>query len=142
MMTALRILVVDDDAMIGLMLGELLQSMGHNVCAIEMTEADAVSAAIRCKPDLMIVDVRLRDQSGISAVEKINRKQPTPHVFATGDVSAVRTSMPGAVVIEKPFSELDVAGAIQQAMDNALEGRHSASHSATLSSAASSWAKS
>ncbi len=117
MTKALQILLVDDDAMIGLMLGELLQSMGHDVCAIEMTEADAVSAALRCKPDLMIVDVQLRDQSGIAVVDKIKSKVSIPHVFATGDAASVKAKRPGAIVIEKPFSEVDLARAIHQAMD-------------------------
>ena len=37
-MRPLRILLVDDDAMIGTLLAELLDEMGHVVCGIEATE--------------------------------------------------------------------------------------------------------
>jgi two-component system, response regulator PdtaR len=75
-MKALRILVAEDDTIVGMLLGELLKEMGHDVCAIETTEADAVAAAVRCRPDLMIIDVRLGDGSGISAVKEILRTGP------------------------------------------------------------------
>ena len=58
-MTALRVLVVEDDAEIGDLLTEMLEEMGHSVCAVAATEADAVKAAAREKPDLMMVDVAL-----------------------------------------------------------------------------------
>ena len=49
-MAALRVLVVEDDAIIGALLAEMLEGMGHDVCAVEATEADAVTAAARCGP--------------------------------------------------------------------------------------------
>jgi DNA-binding response OmpR family regulator len=115
-MDPLRILVVEDDALIGMLLAELLAHMGHDVCAIEATEADAVAAAIRYKPQMMIVDVMLGDGSGVAAVEEISHTAPVPHVFVSGDTSIVQSLKPGAVVIRKPYRELDLARAIQRAM--------------------------
>ncbi len=43
-MNGLRILVVEDDAVVGMMLAEMLEEMGHDICSIEATEADAVAA--------------------------------------------------------------------------------------------------
>jgi DNA-binding NtrC family response regulator len=116
-MKALRILVVEDDNIIGMLLAEMLQEMGHDVCAIEATEADAVTAAARCGPDLMIVDVRLGEGSGVAAVEKILRTRPVPHVFASGNISVVQALKPSAVVIQKPYRESDLTKAIQRALD-------------------------
>jgi DNA-binding response OmpR family regulator len=59
-MKALRILLVEDDCVIGMFLGMTLEHMGHEVCAIESTEAAAVAAAERYRPDLMIVDAARR----------------------------------------------------------------------------------
>ena len=116
---AIRVLVVEDDAIIGTLLAEMLAGMGHNVCAIEATEADAVSAAARCKPDLMIVDVRLGEGSGVSAIETIYRTGPVPHVFVSGDVAQVRTLRPSSIFMQKPYREADLARVIQQALDAA-----------------------
>ncbi len=113
-MKALRILVVEDDALIGMLLAEVLEGMGHGVCAIETNEADAVTAAARCRPDLMIVDARLGDESGIAAVDKILGTGAIPHVFISGDPASVRLLRPDAVVGQKPFREQDLALAMRQ----------------------------
>ncbi|MGO9005502.1 MAG: response regulator [Beijerinckiaceae bacterium] len=115
-MKAHRVLIVEDDAMLGVYLAEMLIGMGHDICAIEATEADAVSAAAQRGPDLMIVDARLRDGSGISAVEEILHTGFVPHVFISGDTSHIRSSRPGAVVLQKPFRESDLARAVQRAL--------------------------
>jgi two-component system, response regulator PdtaR len=112
-MKALRVLVVEDDAMLAMLLGDMLEEMGHDICAIEATEANAVAAAVQFRPNLMIVDVRLGDGSGLAAVEEILRTGPVPHLFVSGDTSRVRALRPGAVVIQKPFREADLARAIQ-----------------------------
>ena len=83
-MIPLRILLIEDDGLIGLMLGELLQELGHAICGIATTEADAVAAAARCRPDLMIVHARLAAGSGISAVATILRNGHVAHLFTSG----------------------------------------------------------
>ncbi len=114
-MKALRVLVVEDDALLGLFLAEVLIEMGYEICAIEATETAAVAAAIRHGPELMIVDARLRDGNGMSAVEQILRSQPIPHIFVTGDAKSVLEAMPNATVLRKPFRESELASAIQRA---------------------------
>jgi CheY-like chemotaxis protein len=116
-MEALRILVVEDDAMVAMFLSMTLDQMGHDVCAVEATEAGAVKAAGSLRPDLLIVDVGLSSGDGVSAVAQILRAGPMPHIFASGDAEQVRARMPGAVVIQKPFQEADLARAIQRAME-------------------------
>ena len=116
LMKALRVLVIEDDALIALLLSELLAGMGHDVCATAASEAEAVSAATRCDPDLMIVDARLGRGSGVSAVEEILRAGPLAHVFITEDVETVRVRKPDAVVVRKPFREAELARAIDMAL--------------------------
>ena len=118
-MKALRVLVVEDDILIGTLLAETLGAMGYDVCAIETTETGAVIAAARCCPDLMIVDARLRDGSGISAVEGILRTGWVPHVFMSGEISTIQALRPGAIVIQKPFRDMELNRAIQRALDAA-----------------------
>src|SRR5690349_6921705 len=115
-MKPLRVLVVEDDALIAMLLGELLAGMGHDVCATAATEAEAVTAATRCRPDLMIVDAGLGRGSGISAVEEISREKPLAHVFISGDAARVRLRQPDAVVVRKPFRQAELARAIEIAV--------------------------
>jgi len=46
-MKALRVLVVEDNATIGMLLGEMRAEMGHHVCGVEATEAEAVACKMR-----------------------------------------------------------------------------------------------
>jgi DNA-binding NtrC family response regulator len=113
---ALRVLLVENDAMIVMALSDVLAEMGYDVCATEVTEAGAVAAAVRCKPDVMIVDAILEDGSGIVAVEQILCSGFIPHVFISGDISRVQACRPGAVALQKPFREPDLVRALQHAL--------------------------
>ena len=115
-MKTLRVLLVEDEVLIAMLFAEVLEDMGHNVCAIEATETDAVAAAARCQPDLMIVDARLRQGSGVSAVAEILRSRFIPHVFVTGESSRVQALRPDAVVLQKPFFASDLVRAMQRAL--------------------------
>jgi CheY-like chemotaxis protein len=114
---ALRVLVAEDDSMIGMLLAGMLEGMGYDVCAIEATEADVVTAAAHHRPDLMIVDARLGVGSGVSAVEQILRTGFVPHLFMTGNISRVKALSPHAVLLQKPFHKDELPPAIQRALD-------------------------
>lgn len=116
-MTALRVLVVEDDAMIGLLLAEMLEDMGYSVCAVAATEEDAVADAARCRPGLMIVDQQLREGTGLSAVERILRNGPVPCVFISG--VPVHLTSPNANTLQKPFLEEDLVRAIRYVVGSA-----------------------
>jgi two-component system, response regulator PdtaR len=115
-MKALRTLIVEDDAMIGGLLAETLEGLGHSVCAVETSVANAVSAASRWRPDLMIVDVGLGGASGIAAVKEILRSGFTPRVFVTGDAVRSMSLGPNTVLIRKPFRVSELDRAIQRAL--------------------------
>src|SRR5271169_7221669 len=102
-MNALRALVVEDDAIIGGLLAETLEGLGHTVCAVESNVANAGAAASHWHPDLMIVDVGVGEASGVAAVKEILRSGFVPHVFATGDALRDLSLGPDAVLIQKPF---------------------------------------
>ena len=82
-MKPLRILVVEDDVMIGGLLAETLEDLGHFVCAVETNAANAVAAAALHHPDLMIVDVGLGEASGLAAVKEICEAALFPMSSAT-----------------------------------------------------------
>jgi two-component system, response regulator PdtaR len=116
---ALRVLVVEDDAMIGELLGEMLLEMGHSVCAVAATESDAVTAAARHKPDLMMVDVCLGQGSGIVAMDEILCSGFVLHFFMSGNVAKFKAIRPNGFVLEKPFLEAALGCAIFQALESA-----------------------
>lgn len=102
--------------MIALFLRDLLTSMGHVVCEIVETEAEAITAAKRHNPDLMIVDANLREGTGVAAVEQITRSAALPHIFVTGDLYGLVGLQSGAVVVQKPFMQHELVRAIATAI--------------------------
>ena len=103
-----------------LSLVDMLAEMGHDVCALETAATATVSTAVRCRPDLLIVDVWLGEGSGISAVEEICRMGPTAHLFVSGDTSKVKAAATGYGGNSKAVSvKTDLAWAIQRAWDGA-----------------------
>ena len=118
-MQPLRVLVIEDDALIAMMLAELLGDMGYSVCATATTRTEAVAAARQEVPDLVLSDVKLRNGSGIDAVEEILRSKRVPHMFMTGDMASLKSRLPDAVAVRKPFSRAALASAIEKALATA-----------------------
>jgi two-component system, response regulator PdtaR len=106
------ILVVEDEAIIGMLLSEVLAGMGHKVIGVAATEGTAIALAAEYRPDLLIVDAGLASGNGLSAVDTI---------LATGNALKVRLQKPSAIVLEKPFHEADLADAIGRALSQIQE---------------------
>jgi DNA-binding response OmpR family regulator len=103
---------VEDDAMVGMVLREMLEGMGYEVCALVATEEEAVSDAARFKPDLLIVDEHLREGSGGAAAQRIVRARPVACIFMSGARGYPNRS--ATTVLQKPFHFDDLVNAIKQ----------------------------
>ncbi len=114
-MISLRIIVVEDDALIGVLLADMLRDLGHTVCDVVASESAAVTAAARHLPDLIIMDVGLGRGNGLRAIDSIMQTGAVPHVFMSGSRLAIPRA--GAVFLLKPFAQRDLV----QAMHHALE---------------------
>ncbi len=112
-MKALRILLIEGDALIGALLTEILDGMGHRICAIEARPAKALEAAREWRPDLVFIDVGTNDPAGLAAVADILHTDFVPHVLVAGDVLNALAFGGKAVLIRKPFRERDIAEAMR-----------------------------
>lgn len=115
MVDGLKIVVAEGSALIGMDLAELLGELGHHVCALISTEVDAVDAAARCNPDMMIVDCSLAQGSGFAAMHRILERGPMPHVFLADDRRDIFEKAPNAIVVMKPFNAHDIHSGIAAA---------------------------
>ena len=115
-MTPLHILVAEDEAVIAMLLEEVLVGMGHSVCATVSTADEMIAAAKANRPDLIIADAGLRDSSGLSAVAVIMEAGNIPHIFMSGNATLVRLQCPDTVVLAKPFDEDALESAIAKVM--------------------------
>jgi two-component system, response regulator PdtaR len=112
----LRVLIVEDEAVLSLLLEATIEALGHSICGVSATESDAVAQAELSQPDLMIVDAGLADGNGISAVETITKTRLVPHIFMTGNKARVHALRPDSIILEKPYFTSDLVRAIDQAM--------------------------
>ena len=108
-------LIVEDEILIGVGMQMALSAMGFDSFAFAGTAYQAVEQAKRRRPDLVTIDVGLLDGDGLSAAREIERQVGrSPIVFVTGDAQAL-AGQPDAVVVEKPFTPLDLARAYARA---------------------------
>jgi two-component system, response regulator PdtaR len=115
-MKKLRVMIVEDEGLIAMLLSDVIEELGHEVCAIEACEREAVSSALREKPDMMIIDAQLQDGSGLKAIDTILASGPMPHILVSGDAASVRTLRPQATVLQKPYFEIELIRAMRQAI--------------------------
>jgi two-component system, NarL family, response regulator DevR len=80
--TPLRLLVVDDHEVVRQGLVSLLDRReGFQVVAEAGTVADAIEQARRFQPDIVVMDVRLPDGSGVEACRDIRAERPETRVI-------------------------------------------------------------
>jgi CheY-like chemotaxis protein len=80
---ALRILVVEDELMIRMLLEDMLGELGHTIAAAAARIDEALEAAKTADFDLAILDVNLNGEP-ISPVADALVARGVPFVFATG----------------------------------------------------------
>ena len=80
---ALRILVVEDELMIRMLLEDMLGELGHTIAVAAARIDEALEAAKTAEFDLAILDVNL-DGEPVSPVADALAARGTPFVFATG----------------------------------------------------------
>jgi DNA-binding NarL/FixJ family response regulator len=77
----LRVLLVDDHEIVRAGLRAMLASAGMEIAGEAQTVAEAIGAAKRLKPDMVLLDVRLPDGSGVEACREIRTTHPETKVL-------------------------------------------------------------
>lgn len=115
-----RVMVIEDEAIIAMDITAIVEEIGHKVAGVARTRAEAVELAAGDRPDLILADIQLADNSsGIDAVNDIlGQFEDVPVVFITAFPERLLTgSKPEpAFLITKPFTEEQVRSAVSQAM--------------------------
>jgi len=117
--TKARILIIEDETVIAMDLSDLVIDQGHDVCATAATASEAVAAAKRERPDLVLADIQLADgSSGIDAVKEILSSFSVPVIFITAFPDRLLTGErpEPTFLITKPYSPDMVRAAVSQAL--------------------------
>lgn len=116
---SVRVLVIEDEAIIALDVADIVRNAGHEVVGIAATEKAAIELARKYSPHLVLADIQLRGgDSGISAVNEIMGAMSVPVIFVTGFPERLLTGkrIEPAFVISKPFDPDLLRAAIAQAL--------------------------
>ncbi len=120
-MTAARILIVEDEAILVEELRRRIARMGMTVVAATSSGQEAIALVEAHGPDLVLMDIRLRDQiDGITAASIMRERHGVPVVFITAHsdratIERAKHAVPLGYLI-KPFSERDLHVAIEMAL--------------------------
>jgi PAS domain S-box-containing protein len=84
-MTGEKILVVEDEIIVAKNIQNKLESLGYGVPVIVATGEEAVDKAIEIRPDLILMDIKLKGEiDGIEAARQIKQFSKIPIVYLTG----------------------------------------------------------
>ncbi|NUY01443.1 response regulator transcription factor [Paraburkholderia youngii] len=111
--------VVDDDDAIRRSLSNLLLSVGLRVQSFGST-GEFRAAQLANAPSCLLLDVRLRGESGLAFQQQVSERPDIPIIFITGfaDVDICKRAMKGGAVdfLVKPFADQDVIDAVNGAL--------------------------
>lgn len=110
----LRVLIVEDEALLSLYLQECIEDAGHTVVGIAATSREAIDLAIQSRPDLAFVDVNLLDgNTGIEAAKLMAQRYETLVVFMTANQKLIPGDFAGAAgLVAKPYSHSGLLSAL------------------------------
>jgi signal transduction histidine kinase len=123
-----RVLVVEDEVVIAAALAARLERLGYQVVGEARGEADALELALEHRPELVLMDVRLRGRDdGIRAASAIRDHLQVPVVFTTAytDVDTLaraKDTAPHGYLV-KPYDEASLRVAVELALHRAAAER-------------------
>ncbi|MFH2130314.1 MAG: PAS domain S-box protein [bacterium] len=116
-----RILIVEDEVIIGMELESQMQSLGYEVTSIVNTGDRAIEKAEADKPDLILMDIRIKgEMDGIDAAEIIRTRFGIPVVFSTAyldeeRIQRAKITMPFGYVL-KPIQARELKVTVAMAL--------------------------
>ena len=128
-----KILVVDDDELIGEFFKEVLEELGHKVIAAEIG-SEGLLLAKKLDFDLIFLDLKMTGMDGAELLRRIRTIKPELPVniitgYPTSGVMARALAHGPLRVMQKPFGESDIIAAVDdflrlnRAKNTALDGK-------------------
>lgn len=117
----LSAVIVEDEQLIAEELRDRLEGLGFSVVATVDSAADGIAVTLRERPDLVLMDIRLKgDTDGVEAAQEIRRQVDVPIVYLTAysdaeTVDRARGSEYDGFIL-KPFQRRELQSTIDVAM--------------------------
>lgn len=118
-----RVLVAEDDPLVRVALGELLEGEGFEVVGLASNGAEAVALTEHAEPEVVISDVSMPVMNGLEATRSIKRRFPDVEVVilsASGDPDDVTEAHEAGV-----YRFLNKGSTFEQIVDTVAKARAS-----------------
>ncbi len=80
------ILIVEDDMIIAMVLERMVKKLDHEVIDKVITGKEAIECTREMNPDLILMDIQLKDNiDGIEAMHEIRKTSDVPVIYITGN---------------------------------------------------------
>lgn len=129
MQSPLKILIVEDEMIIGANISLQLSKLGYEVTGMISKGEEALTHVRQNRPDIVIMDIQLKGKmDGIDTVQEIHREFNLPVIYLTANVdeeyfNRAKETNPYAF-ISKPFKKLDLQHAIELTTDRMKKNGH------------------
>jgi DNA-binding LytR/AlgR family response regulator len=124
--TLVKILVVEDEMLIGAKISMQLTNLGYEVTGIVPRGEEAILHVQENKPDIILIDIQLRGKlDGIETALQIQKIASIPIIYLTANsdeatFNRAKNSKPFAF-ISKPYKQLDLQRAIELTISRMAE---------------------
>ncbi len=123
--TLIKILVVEDEMLIGAKISMQLTNMGYEVTGILPRGEEAILHVEENKPDIILLDVNLKGQlDGIATAERLQHQNiPIIYLTANSDQTTFNRAKhtKPAAFISKPYKQLDLQRAVELTISRMAE---------------------
>ena len=115
----MRILIVEDETLVAIVLTDCLQDAGHEIVGPATTAGEAVALCEAGVPDLALLDIELRDgSSGVVLACVLFARWRLPVIFTSGQSVEARRARDVALgYIAKPYEPETVLCCIEVARE-------------------------
>lgn len=122
-MSAIRVLIVEDDPIITEDIRDMLTSVNYQVVGNAYDKEEAIDAIEKLKPDLVLLDINLDgNYEGFEIADHINKTRKIPFLYLTSYsgkeiVNKAKETLPMGYIV-KPFNEKELFTSIEIALHN------------------------
>lgn len=103
-----RVLIVEDETIIALLLEQMLENAGFEVVLTARSLPEAIAAAQECDVDAAVLDINLRGQMSYPAAHLL-AERGIPFIFVTGYASKdIPPGLGNVPVLQKPYRSNDL----------------------------------
>lgn len=113
-MSRRRVLVVEDEVIVGMLIEDMLAQLGFEVVAISTRLDDALRLARTLDIDCAVLDINIDGQLSFPVADVL-RRRGVPFLFATGyGAKIVEAPFGGTPTLQKPFQIADLQRLLEE----------------------------